>query len=176
MQKPSTSAWSAVMLLLLSCSGCRYIWEGDFEEREQKAQRAALKAHLEERAKDMEFQLALAKIHSEIGRWTIINPTPNAIGNAVLLDTKTGETWARCDLGKEQEPYSPTTGNWGWCGRLQRVTVQTREETEAQLAALKAKYEEWRKNAASAPPAKTVPPDAVDTDSKAALSGKPATR
>ena len=173
MQKPSMNAWSAVVLLLLSCSGCRYLWEGDFEAREQKAQTEARKARVEDRLKEMKFQLDLAKIHSEVGRWTVINPTPDAIGNAVLLDTKTGETWARCNLSKEEAAYSPTTGNWGWCGRLQRITVMTQEESET----WKARREALQKQSAtSAPTAKTAPADAIGTDSNVAPSAKAAVR
>jgi hypothetical protein len=118
----SRPALAGVFAVTILCCGCRYLREGDFAEREAAAQEAQTKQR----------QQAL---EAQPGRWVVVNPTPQFVSNTLLLDTATGDTWARCALGQEDAEFFPTEGNIGWCGKLQRKTYSSDEIRAAVLDA-----------------------------------------
>lgn len=49
-----------------------------------------------------------------VGRYQIVNPTPESLRNTMLLDTVTGKTWIVCTLTDGGKPIDGTEHN-GWC-------------------------------------------------------------
>jgi hypothetical protein len=56
---------------------------------------------------------------ASVGRYQVVNPTPDAMRNAMLLDTVTGHSWVACTItGDDGKPIAGTE-NHGWCEMTQ---------------------------------------------------------
>jgi hypothetical protein len=61
----------------------------------------------------------LEKRQAVVGRFQIVNPTPEFIRNAMLLDTITGRTWVACTINDADGKPVVGTENNGWCNMTQ---------------------------------------------------------
>jgi hypothetical protein len=91
------------------CQGCEQI------ARSSEQRLKALEARVEG------LQQKTVTTRAEVGRYQVVNPTPDRRYNTMLLDTATGHTWITCNiLGDDGKPISGTESN-GWCDMTQAV-------------------------------------------------------
>jgi hypothetical protein len=73
---------------------------------------------LEARVDELQ-QKVTATSRVEVGRYQVVNPTPQFIRNSILLDTVTGHTWITCTIQDEDGKPIPGTESNGWCRMTQ---------------------------------------------------------
>jgi hypothetical protein len=56
---------------------------------------------------------------NDVGRYQVVNPSPQFRGDAILLDTVTGHTWITCNIVGGDGKLIAGTESHGWCDMTQ---------------------------------------------------------
>jgi len=56
---------------------------------------------------------------SDVGRYQVVNPTPEYRGKTMLLDTVTGHTWLICTITDGSGRQAEGAAGEGWCDMTQ---------------------------------------------------------